>query len=328
MIPLDTLDDRRLHLVILPTEACHFRCTYCFEDFRLGRMPPGVVEALKAWLARRAPDLDLLEISWFGGEPLLASDLLLSLQSHAVELSRQHPRMNVRAHLTTNGHLLTREVFRELLALRVSEYQITLDGPEEVHDRTRRMAGGGPTFAAIWRNLLALQEVEGEFGLELRIHLHRENAERLPELLQQCAAAFAHDRRFRLTFKALFHPGHEGFDASGLLEPDEAEPYLSALRTRAADLGLAARPSHGAGAGAICYAAKANSFVVRSDGTLGKCSVALSAPENRVGRLELDGTVSIDGERVQPWLRGLFSGEEEARRCPLKGIRAGAVAPA
>ena len=31
-----------LHLILLPTEACNFRCTYCYEDFRLGRMEPVV----------------------------------------------------------------------------------------------------------------------------------------------------------------------------------------------------------------------------------------------------------------------------------------------
>jgi uncharacterized protein len=320
MIPAECLDNRRLHLVLMPTEACQFRCTYCYEDFALGRMPPAVVRGLKTWLERRAPELELLQLSWFGGEPLLALDLLLDVQAHALELARRHPPLAVRANLTTNGHRLEVELFRRLLALAVTEYQITLDGPQEAHDRTRKLAGGGATFERIWTNLLALHALAESFSVLLRVHVHRGNLETLPVLLERCAAAWGSDPRFRLSFKALFHPGRSGFDAATLLAPEEQAEALGSLHARAAALGLAERPLPGSGAGAeeaICYASKANSFVVRSDGRLNKCSVALSSSENQVGRLNEDGTVAIDAVRMQHWMRGLFSGDAEERRCPM-----------
>jgi len=320
MIPSDCLDPRRLHLVLMPTEACHFRCTYCFEDFRLGRMPPGVVRALKVWLERRAPELELLQLSWFGGEPLLAMDLLEEVQAHAIELARRHPPLLVQANLTTNGERLEPETFRRLLALRVTDYQITLDGPAEVHDRTRVLAGGGGTFARIWANLVAMHEVEAEFSVVLRVHVHRENRQRLPELLERCSEAWGGDRRFRLSLKAIFDPGRPGFDAESLLAPEEETEAIDALLVQAAELELVDPPRAGAPGGErgpVCYAAKANSFVVRSNGALNKCSVALSAADNQVGRLNEDGTVTIDAARMQHWMRGLFSGDAEERRCPM-----------
>ena len=33
----DALTTRRLHLILLPTEQCNFRCKYCYEDFQHGR---------------------------------------------------------------------------------------------------------------------------------------------------------------------------------------------------------------------------------------------------------------------------------------------------
>ena len=47
-------NNRVLHLIVLPTEACNFRCTYCFEDFKLKRMEPWVVLGLERWLTSRA----------------------------------------------------------------------------------------------------------------------------------------------------------------------------------------------------------------------------------------------------------------------------------
>jgi uncharacterized protein len=305
----------------MPTEACHFRCTYCFEDFRLGRMPPGVVHALKVWLERRAPELEILQLSWFGGEPLLAMDLLEEVQGHALELARRHPPLVVQANLTTNGERLEPETFRRLLALRVTDYQITLDGPAEVHDRTRVLAGGGGTFARIWDNLVAMHEVEAEFSVVLRVHVHRGNRQRLPELLERCSEAWGGDRRFRVAFKAVFDPGLPGFDAETLLTHEEESETIEALQVQAAELELVDPPRPGAPSGEpgpVCYAAKANSFVVRSNGVLNKCSVALSSTDNQVGRLNEDGTVTIDGARMQHWIRGLFSGDAEERRCPMK----------
>ena len=63
----EALSPRILSLILLPTEKCNFRCTYCYEDFAIGRMQPSVVRGIKALITHRVPHLDRLNISWFGG---------------------------------------------------------------------------------------------------------------------------------------------------------------------------------------------------------------------------------------------------------------------
>ena len=92
MVPLQALKDqavfafntRRLELILLPTEKCNFRCRYCYEDFKIGKMTSRVVNAVKSLLHNRVSTLDRLDIGWFGGEPLLASEIVRDIQSHAL----------------------------------------------------------------------------------------------------------------------------------------------------------------------------------------------------------------------------------------------------
>jgi uncharacterized protein len=70
----------------------------------------------------------------------------------------------------------------------------------------------------------------------------------------------------------------------------------------------------------LCYAAMGNSFVIRSDGRVGKCTVALDDDRNTVGMLCDDGSIRIRDARFRPWIRGLFDGDQAALACPLRGL--------
>src|SRR5258708_7739425 len=140
----------------MPTEACNFRCFYCYEDFLVGRMAPSVVRGLERLLEARAPTLEHLTLSWFGGEPLLERDLVLGLLAHVAHLRELHPRMQLESDITTNAWHLDRPLFDRLLALGVTTWQISFARPKGVHDLRRRRAHGRGTFRRTWRNVSAL----------------------------------------------------------------------------------------------------------------------------------------------------------------------------
>ena len=67
----------------------------------------------------------------------------------------------------------------------------------------------------------------------------------------------------------------------------------------------------------ICYASRANSFVIRADGRIGKCTVALDNDVNDVGYLRSDGTMEITNARFRKWLENLLLGDEQGAHCPF-----------
>ncbi|OBS07518.1 hypothetical protein BAX55_02700 [Acinetobacter baumannii] len=83
---------KSFELILYPTEQCNFRCSYCYENFEIGRMLPEVVESVKNLIDNRLDVVDHLHLSWFGGEPLIAKDILLDIANYAFNESQKKIR--------------------------------------------------------------------------------------------------------------------------------------------------------------------------------------------------------------------------------------------
>jgi uncharacterized protein len=319
-ITIACLSPRRLHLILMPTEACNFRCVYCYESFALKQMKPEVVAGVKRLLARRAPGLRSLTLSWFGGEPLLAPSVIEEIMTHARCLEGAYPDLAVRSDITTNGYLLSRPMADRLLSLAVCDLQVSLDGPRALHDRKRVRLGGLPTFDRIWENLLALRARPDRFRVTLRLHVDRDNLDSVPDLLRALAGEFSTDDRFEVFVRAIARLGGPRDATLPVLAEEESARALVRLRDEASRLGLKLAQANAGDP--VCYAAHANSFLIRADGRLNKCTVALDLPANQVGRIHEDGTLELDRKRTLAWSRGLDTDDAKALACPLQGINA------
>lgn len=311
-------DQRHLHLIVMPTERCNFRCVYCYEDFAVGRMTPPVLAGVKALLDRRVPSLGSLEINWFGGEPTVALPIVFEIMAHAQALCRHHG-VRLRAGMTTNGFLLTGPVYRDLVAHAVTDFQISLDGPKALHDTTRLQANAQGSYDRIMANLDAILAVpgEGEGEILLRVHLTRRNQAVIPAFVEALKAQFGADRRFRFTLQPVENLGG-GADLSELVIGGSERGWgeNSHPADAAEDDGMERRHD----AQYVCYAAKANSFVIRADGRIGKCTVALSSDHNLLGRLNQDGSLALDEAKLNRWFGGWASRETAALACPAASI--------
>lgn len=115
-------------------------------------MPPAV--ALRA-LSLFAPRRDM-QISFFGGEPLLAWETLV-LTAEAAKALAAHSGLKARFHVTTNGTLLDEQKARWLAGNGFSMI-VSLDGPPEIHDAYRRFAhDAAGSFDATMRGLEAVR---------------------------------------------------------------------------------------------------------------------------------------------------------------------------
>ncbi|MBQ8964584.1 MAG: radical SAM protein [Clostridia bacterium] len=173
-------------LTICPTMGCNFDCPYCFENHRPGRMSQQTQDDVVALAERmlKTSGAKKLEVAWFGGEPLLMPDVIESLSERLMALAGQY-NAEYRAAIVTNGYLLTQEVADMLGRCEVKMAQITLDGIGPEHDKTRHLAGGGPTYDRIVQNL---RELRLPFKVNIRHNVHEDNRDQIDPLSDQVKA--------------------------------------------------------------------------------------------------------------------------------------------
>ena len=171
---------RGIGLTICPTMNCNFDCPYCFEKHRPGRMSPEVQDDVVN-LTRRMLEAGAgkrLHVTWFGGEPLLAADVIASLSERLIALAEEY-HASYSAGIVTNGYLLSQKNIDMLERCRVTSCQVTLDGLGEKNDMTRRLAGGGPTFARITDNL---RNGKIPFKVQIRQNVQESNLDEVPKV--------------------------------------------------------------------------------------------------------------------------------------------------
>ena len=171
--------------IFAPTFSCQLRCTYCYEapvshredssaimTSEHVRYAYAAMDEIVERFGKRPPR----EITLYGGEPLMARN-----RDIVREIVEEGVRRKLRFKAITNGFDLTE--YEDLLGIdKISFLQITLDGPEEIHNRRRFARNGRPTFRDICRGVqLALDR---GCTVALRTNIDKSNLKGLANLNQ------------------------------------------------------------------------------------------------------------------------------------------------
>lgn len=82
-------ENNYLELTLMPTEQCNFRCVYCYENFQKPAMSAFTQDAVVRFARQHLANRKGLVVSWFGGEPLVAMDVVRSLSQRLMALCRE-----------------------------------------------------------------------------------------------------------------------------------------------------------------------------------------------------------------------------------------------
>ncbi|MGI6037983.1 MAG: thioether cross-link-forming SCIFF peptide maturase, partial [Limnochordia bacterium] len=116
---------------------CNLACRYCFATTDEDLMPLEVAIKAVDWLVANSQDRKVLEVDFFGGEPLLNWPVVQGVVEYAQGIKDKTFNFT----LTTNGVLLTPDKMAYLNEANIGVV-LSIDGRREIHDRMRPPAHG------------------------------------------------------------------------------------------------------------------------------------------------------------------------------------------
>lgn len=273
-----------LGLTIAPTSDCNFRCIYCYEkdSLRLSTMTEEVQQGVIDYVKRVATSIADLHISWYGGEPLLALDIIEHLTKEIYAICQEH-EISYNAGIVTNGYLLTPKVAKKLGELHVSSIQVTLDGSREQHDQRRPLKGGQSTFDRIISNLREAKD-DLPCHVNIRVNVDKENVSQVDEVLQILADNGLDGVASAYLGMVENSNGTYQENKCFCIQEFSELDYDFKVRNSMSRVGSYPRIVHN-----VCSADSASGVVIDSDGMIYKCWNDIGIKERAVGSL-LDGS--------------------------------------
>jgi len=152
--------------------------------------------------------------------------------------------------------------------------------------------------------LLDIKKSDIQAYIMIRLNVSDENYDSVLNFISEYGVLFAFDKRFVMHFHPIF--GMDNLKLSNLTEK------VSNLKDVAAEYGLVSDNAYEEG---VCYASKANNYVIRANGKLQKCTVALNDEINNIGRITPEGEMIIDEAKLNKWIHA------EDKGCPLQSLK-------
>ena len=271
---LKSFGNRTLSLVIAPTLACNFACPYCYEaNLPLSIMGEDVEDKIIDFINSFSKRCDSLEICWEGGEPLLGIDRIKSLLNKIKTKSL----LPLTYHsIITNGYLFSEEIAHYFSNANLNFIQITIDGQEDTHNKSRILKNGGDSYKRIISNIDLITQILPKCLIVVRTNVHEGNKSEFGIIYKDFCKRWEHNN-VRL-FPAFVMP-NTNCKVSCCTPQNKTEFFLNLKRNEGID-NINFVPRHCVGS---CSATSENSYVIAPDGRLYKCWNDIGIIERSVG---------------------------------------------
>ena len=283
-----------MNLILLPTLNCNFDCFYCYEDHLPVTMSEEVKNRIKIWGEENVPHYKSLNLSWFGGEPLLEADTVKEISHFFKKLCGKH-NIYFNHMITTNGYLLSENCVTDLADLRMNIFNITVDGSPYWHNKFRILRNGKETFEQVNAGIIRVAKMLSDARINIRVNYNNDNFDSIPELFD----LFPDEIRGRLffLFRQIFG---EKVEQCAVIDKTSREQSMYVLATQKG-YGLNLEETLCGPRETFCYADKKGSFAINPHGEIFKCSVCKFSTNERMGVLNAEGKIVWNQEILGKW---------------------------
>jgi uncharacterized protein len=316
-----------LSLVVCPSASCQLGCPYCGQEHSRRWLSEFHQTAFLGMVERklRGGSYKVLELCWFGAEPLLGIRVIRSFTPRIREIAEKYG-CRYKSRIITNGLALTPTVATELVEQHsVAGIDVTLDGSEEAHDGRRSTKTGRGTFARIFRNLVSLASRDDlDVEIKLRTNVDASNWQSVSPLIRMLAEAGV-QRRIGYYFAPVHSWGNQADKASLPRKEFAAREieWFAEMMLQGYNVGLIPprKPI-------VCLAVQHDGLVVDAAGALFNCTEVPYVPAYddgtyRIGNV-IDGETSASRRTLGDFNKRVTDGEYPCSTCRMLPVCGGA----
>lgn len=253
---------------ILTTTDCNARCFYCYEKGR-SRVSMKEETALKvAEFIIRNHAREKVRLRWFGGEPLYNKGVISLICGRL-----RRAGVDYQSSIISNGYLFDDDTVSEAIGpWNLKKVQITLDGTEEVYNRSKAFVRPETSpYRRVLSNIHRL--LDADIKVSIRLNIGRHNADDLLDLADVLINELGGRKLFSVYSHTLFETGAE-MEAESHTDSRRRELFDARMR-----LQEKLREGKIAQEGSLpdqlklnrCMADRDADVVILPDGRLGKC---------------------------------------------------------
>lgn len=302
------------NIILVPSLSCNFGCPYCCEkDYTCGKDNiERYFRILRKYAEQNFHLHTRVQISLFGGEPLLFAKECLEFLDW-VKIDSQKNNYEYFTSIVTNGSLLTKDIFNDLMEHNLYSLQITIDSDKENHDKMRTFKGGQPTFDLLMDkiNMVASTcEKYNNFKFVLRINLNNTTVSKVRDALN-CVEK-ENRKNVYLLIRAIYNT--HAYNEVNENSVNELKDYFD-LGT---ELGFnVLQEKYNYQTCESCGDRKM--FYLMPDLSLWKCINDIGYDKCKIGNLKEDGTPELIPENIINWYKSCMAAftDKECMKCKL-----------
>lgn len=296
-----------LDITINPTMDCNLKCWYCYEShIKNSVINEQTFSDLVKFIEKQCTNTDLkvLNLSFFGGEPLMKAKSVVIPLVQKIDRICKHSNKQLNLRFVSNGVLLSQSVVNALYDIsKDTFFQIAFDGDRDYHNNTKKNLNETGTYDIVLNNInYALSK---HLNFNIRCNYTLDNV---------------------LSFKGLiadlknlpnFNPSLIGISFQRVWQEADTqilESYIEDVKQYAIDCGFYSMIAKNIMADSFCYADKTNSFVFNYNGDVFKCTARKFDSKKRIGFLTTDGDIQFENGFVNIPQIGIYT---ECKGCKI-----------
>ena len=184
--------------MILPTLGCNARCVYCYEKNRPRRsMTMETVDRIIEYILETRRKNTRIHFSWFGGEPLLRTDVI-----DTICMAMAENGIEFKSSIVTNGSLINDELVSKMIEdWHIEEVQVSMDCAEEDYIARKKYYQYENTYWNVMKNAEKLACRGAAVGI--RCNVDEGNIERIPDFLSDLGNVIKEKSKILIYFAPL-----------------------------------------------------------------------------------------------------------------------------